>query len=536
MNKWFKLLVVICIVAVAASCSGNATPTTVSEPTVAEKEVATETSAEEAPAEEATSPESEAVSANEIVVAVDGDFLSMDPSQSTNATDRHLYFNVYDGLLRLGQEGELIGGLAETWEVSDDGTEYTFYLRQGVKFHDGADFNAEVAKWNIERSMRETASQASSLAEVSTVDALDDYTLKITLSEPAPFLWKMAERPGLMISPNAADETGELKDEVAIGTGPFVFVEWMRDDHLTLVKNEAYWEEGKPYIDKVTFRPIPDSNVRVLELKAGNVQLIEKVPPQEFETLDATDGITAIQKAGLGYAYVWLNGEKAPFDKLEVRQAMAYAIDRELVSELATFGTGLPGISPIPPSSWAFNPDYKGFSYDPEKAKELLAEAGLPDGFSFQYIIPPWEEFISSAQVMQQQWAEVGIQAEIVQIELNSLLDKMFNKDYQALYIDFSGRVDPDPNLYVHTGCEGGENWSGVCNEEADKLMLEARSTIDEAVRKDLYFEAVPLVVEQQVSQLYIAYFGNLIGHTDSVDFVYYPDARFRLYDVKINN
>lgn len=524
MKRWLKILVVICIVAIVAGCSGNAVQPT---------EGVAQTPSEEETTEEPVAGTDESAAPSEIVIAVDGDFMSMDPSQSTNATDRHVFFNVYDGLLRMGTKGEMEPGLAEKWEVSEDGMEYTFYLRQGVKFHDGADFNADVAKWNIERSMRETASQAGALSVVSAVEAVDEYTLKITLSEAAPFLWKMAERPGLMISPNSADENGELIEEKPVGTGPFVFVEWVRDDHLTLVKNENYWDEGKPYISTVTFRPIPDSNVRVLELKSGNVQLIEKVPPQEMEALNATDGLKAIQEPGIGYAYVWLNGAKAPFDKLEVRQALGYAIDREEISALATFDTGLPGISPIAPSSWAFDSDYKGFSYDPEKAKELLDQAGLSDGFSFTLAIPPWEEFISSAQVMKEQWAAVGINAEIVQIELNSLLEKMYNKDFDALYIDYSGRIDPDPSLYELTGCEGADNWSSICNEEADKLMLEARSTIDEAQRKELYFQAVPLVVEQQVSQLYISYMGNLIAYSDNLDFVYYPDARFRLYDVK---
>jgi peptide/nickel transport system substrate-binding protein len=465
------------------------------------------------------------------VAGLDSDLSTLDPHFSNNATDRHVHFNVYDTVVRLGTDASMMPGLAESWEVSDDGKEYTFFLRQGVKFHDGTDFDAEALKFNLDRARAEGTARAKSLSAIDSVDVVDAYTVKVTLSEAIPFLWNLADRGGMILSPTAVEELGEDIARNAVGTGPFKFVEWVQDDHVTLERNEDYWDEGKPYLDEVIFRAIPDSTVRVIEVKAANADIVEKVPAQEVEALQASEDVEILVEPGLGYAYIFINGTQPPFDDLNARKALAYAIDRELLTEVATFGNGSPGVSPIPPSSWAFDPSYRGIPYDPEKAKEFLAASGTPDGFSFDFIIPPWEEFISTAQLMQEQWAAVGIEANIVQMELTTLLDHLFAIDYQALYIDYSGRIDPDPNLWGHTGCDAGNNFSGVCNEEASDLMVQARTTIDQDTRQELYYQAVPLVVEEQVSQLYIYYPSNLIALNPKLHIDYFPDARFRFVD-----
>lgn len=529
MKRWLKLLfVMFVLITISAQCTAQ--PATTAAPT--------EAPAAEQPAEPATEAVAEApteaavetgpVMGGTVVAGMDSDLSTLDPTQSNNATDRHVYYNVFDTLVRLGTDASIEPGLAESWDVSEDGMEYTFHLRQGVKFHDGTDFNADAVKFNLDRARAEGSARASELAAITDVAVVDDSTVKVTLNEGIPFLWNLADRAGMILSPTAVEELGDEIARKAVGTGPFKFVEWIPDDHITLEKNPDYWEAGKPYLDKVIFRPIPEGTVRSIELKSGNVNIIEKVPSQEVDTMKSTEGVEMLVKPGLGYAYVFINGTKPPFDNINARKALAYAIDREQLAELATFGTGYAGVSPIPPTSWAYDPDYKGISYDPEKAKEFLAEAGMPDGFSFQFIVPPWEEFITSAQLMQEEWAAVGIKAEIVQMELTTLLDKLFALDYQALYIDYSGRIDPDPNLWGHTGCDGGNNFSGVCNEEANQLMVEARTTTDQKKRQELYFQAVPLVVEEQISQLYIYYPSDLIAYGKSLHIDYYPDSRFR--------
>ncbi|NMC81050.1 MAG: peptide ABC transporter substrate-binding protein [Chloroflexi bacterium] len=529
MKRWLKLLfVMFVLITISAQCTAQ--PATTAAPT--------EAPAAEQPAEPATEAVAEApteaaveagpVMGGTVVAGMDSDLSTLDPTQSNNATDRHVYHNVFDTLVRLGTDASIEPGLAESWDVSEDGKEYTFHLRQGVKFHDGTDFNADAVKFNLDRARAEGSARASELAAITDVAVVDDSTVKVTLNEGIPFLWNLADRAGMILSPTAVEELGDEIARKAVGTGPFKFVEWIPDDHITLEKNPDYWEAGKPYLDKVIFRPIPEGTVRSIELKSGNVNIIEKVPSQEVDTMKSTEGVEMLVKPGLGYAYVFINGTKPPFDNINARKALAYAIDREQLAELATFGTGYAGVSPIPPTSWAYDPDYKGISYDPEKAKEFLAEAGMPDGFSFQFIVPPWEEFITSAQLMQEEWAAVGIKAEIVQMELTTLLDKLFALDYQALYIDYSGRIDPDPNLWGHTGCDGGNNFSGVCNEEANQLMVEARTTTDQKKRQELYFQAVPLVVEEQISQLYIYYPSDLIAYGKSLHIDYYPDSRFR--------
>lgn len=532
MKRWLKLLfVVFVLVTITAQCTAQPTPTAAPTEAPAAPQPTQPPAAAPTEAPTAVPAETGPVMGGTAVAGLDSDLSTLDPTMSNNATDRHVYHNVFDTLVRLGTDGSMQPGLAESWDVSEDGKEYVFHLRQGVKFHDGTDFNAEAAKFNLDRARAEGSARAGELRAITDVTVVDDSTLKITLSDAIPFLWNLADRAGMMLSPKAVEELGEEIGRNAVGTGPFKFVEWVQDDHLTLEKNPDYWEEGKPYLDQLIFRPIPEGTVRSIELKSGNVDIIEKVPPQDVDSMKTTEGVEMLVKPGLGYAYVFLNGAKPPLDNLNARKALAYAIDRTQLAELATFGTGLPGVSPIPPSSWAYNPDYKGIPYDPEKAKEFLTEAGMPDGFSFQLIIPPWEEFITSAQVMVEQWAAVGIKAEIVQMELTALLDKLFAEDYQAIYIDYSGRVDPDPNLWGHTGCDAGNNFSGVCNEEANKLLVEARTTVDQEKRKQLYFQAVPLVVEEQISQLYIYYPSILVAFDNALQIEYYPDARFRFKD-----
>ena len=548
MKKTVKLLLVMLLVIMfAAQCTSppEAAPEEPAEVAEAPAEPAAEEEAPAEPAEveepaeaeepaEEPAPEEEEMGGGTVVAGLDSDISSFDPTQSNNATDRHIYFNVYDTLVRLGTDGSMLPGLAESWDVSADGTEYVFHLRSGVKFHDGTDFDADAVKFNLDRARAEGSARASELSAITEVEAVDSTTIKITLSEAIPFMWNLADRAGMILSPAAIEEMGEDIGQHGVGTGPFVFGEWVKDDHITLVKNEDYWEEGKPYLDEVIFRAVPESTVRSIELQSGNVNIIEKVPSQDLELLEGDADIVVLRESGLGYAYVFLQGTVPPLDNLDARKALAYAIDRELLAEIATNGTGKPGISPVPPTSWAHDPDYKGVPYDPAMAKQFLEDAGMPDGFEFEFIIPPWEEFISTAELMKEQWAAVGITANIVQLELNALLDKLFAMDYQALYIDYSGRVDPDPGLWGHTACSAGNNYSGVCNEEASVLMDEARITADEAKRQELYFKAIPLVVEEQVSQLYIYYLPNLVAYDAKLQIEYYPDGRFRFLDVQL--
>lgn len=354
----------------------------------------------------------------------------LDPTAHTAAAvDRVVYSNVFEGLLKVNAAGQLVPGLAEKIEASPDGLVYTFRLRKGVKFHNGEPFNAAVAKWNLERGQAENTinPHPEYFRVITKIETPDEYTLIVTLKEPnALFLPYMAEGDAVMLPMKGYEEAKSNP----IGTGPFKFVKWNRGDSVEIARFEGYWNPELPYLDKLTFRFIPDPSAQVAALKAGDVDVIViGAAPEPAKELAKDARFKVLAGTTTNEVILSTNNKVKPFDNQMVRQAMAMAIDRKMVVDLAMSGYGTPIGSHWSPGTMYYADMTKKFPYNPQKAKELLAKAGYPNGFEAVIKVPTNYAYAKrSAEVVTDLLGQVGIKLTIEPIEWGQWVDRVFKK------------------------------------------------------------------------------------------------------------
>jgi peptide/nickel transport system substrate-binding protein len=433
-------------------------------------------------------------------VGLTGDLTTMDPHMSTSAIDRHLYFAIYNTLVGLDPELRIVPELATAWETPDPLT-YVFTLQRGVKFHDGTDFDASIVKWNFER-MKDPAVgslRQSELANIAAVEVVDSHTVKLSLSEPdAALLATLTDRSGMMVSRTAVEQYGKDFARNPVGTGPFQFVEWVKDDHVRVKRYAQYWREGAPLLDEVVYRPIPDPTVRLTAMRAGDLHIIDGVPLQLVSRLKEDPKLTVIETAGLGYRHIEMNCAKPPFDNMALRQAVAWAVNRTAVHQVVYVGTGALGYGPIPPRSWAYDPEGKVYGPVPDlaKAREKLAEDGQPRGFAFTLDVTNVPEEVKLAELLKENLKVVGIEMRIARMEGGAKLARRRSGEFDAATGGWSGRPDPDGNMYSHFMTEGMNNLRRYSNPQLDVLLKQARASFDMAERKRLYNEATRVIAQ----------------------------------------
>jgi peptide/nickel transport system substrate-binding protein len=465
----------------------------------------TEASAE--PAEVAPAAEGKT-----LVVALGADATYLDPESVMNNESGFVMATIFDGLTKYKKGTSEPGpGLAERWEVSEDGTEYTFYLRQGVKFHDGTDFNADAALFEIDRvtnpdnpyyvynqdGIHSFASFTWGL--VTGTEKIDDYTIKITLSEPhAPFLASLAMVWSGFMSPAALDQYGFEVVDHPIGTGPFKLVEWVRNDHMTLEANKDYWG-GAPKIDRLIFQVVPESAVRLLKLEQGEVQILADVNPEDYARIRENPDLVLLEQPGLTVNGITLPADTEPFTDVRVRQAMNYAVNKDEMDEFLYKNAAVPAATGMPPILMGYPEDLQPYPFDPEKAKELLTEAGYPDGFSFKLLC--YENprgynpvGIKMAVAVQEYLANIGVELELETLEWGAFLDARRSIDNHDMgMVGWSGdNGDPDNFLYemFSTDMIPVGNTSHYSNPDLDAILIKARTVTDPAERAKLYEEA----------------------------------------------
>ena len=375
----------------------------------------------------------------------------LNPTANTAAAiDRVVYSNVYEGLVKVDRDGNYTPGLAAEWEVSPDGKVYTFRLRKGVQFHNGAPFNSAVAVWNIERAKgRGTVNpHPEYFSGIEKIETPDAYTLILSLADvDALFIPHMAEGDAVML-PIKGDKTAKSEP---IGTGPYKFSKWVRGDRVEMVRNESYWNPQLPYLDSVTFKFIGDPSAQVAALKAGDIDVIGYIAAPELAmTLSKDKRFKVFAGTTTGEVIMSTNNKAAPFDDKRVRQAMAHAIDRQTVVDLVMFGYGTPIGSHWSPAT-PFYVDLTGkFPYNPEKAKALLAEAGYPNGFKATIKLPAIYSYSRRAgEVIADMLSEIGIQLKIEIVEWGQWIERIFKKkEYQLTMI---GHVEAwDIGIYAN--------------------------------------------------------------------------------------
>ncbi len=430
---------------------------------------------------------------------------TLDPLTSGFGAEREIYYNMYDSLVAIDTNLKIIPALAEQWEIPDPKT-YIFHLRKDVKFHDGTDFNADAVKFNLDRYLTDkTSRRASEISSIQTMDVTDPYTLKITLKAPfVPFLANLVDRAGMMLSPKAVQAGGAdfSRKPLGAGTGAFKFVEWITNDHLTMERNPNYWKKDAsgtqlPYLDKVIFRPITDETVLLTNLKTGDLDAYWLVPPKDVASIKSGHELVLREAPGLNFNCFEFNTQTEPFNKKELRQAVAEALDREQINKTVYFGTYQVGYGPIPPSSWAYDPNLKPYTGNVAKAKEYLKAGGKPDGFAFEYKLAAGSPTaLQLLQLVKDQLAKAGITLNISQQEAAKIQADAQAGNFQSTSYNWSGRIDPDGNIFnqLHTG--GSLSETKYTNPQVDDLLDKARATTDQSQRKEFYQQAQKIMVE----------------------------------------
>ncbi|MEX4009588.1 ABC transporter substrate-binding protein [Neoaquamicrobium sediminum] len=418
----------------------------------------------------------------------------LDPTAGAAAAIKEVgYANIFEGITRIGPDGAVQPGLAESWEISDDGKVYTFKLHTGVKFHDGADFSAEDVKFSIDRAMAEDSvnPQKGLYSAIEKVEVVDPATVVVTLKHPqGAFLWNMGWGEAAIVSPASADGNKEKP----IGTGPFKFENWAKGSSITLVKNPDYWGE-EVALDKAEFRIIPDAAAAVPALLSGDVHAFSNMPAGDaLPQIESDPRFKVVIGSTEGETVLATNNKKEPFDKLEVRQAIAHALNRDEIIAGTPPGLGVPIGSHFAPHHPAYVDLTGTYPYDPEKAKELLAQAGFPDGFSATLKLPPPGYARDGGQIIASQLRQVGINLEIIPLEWADWLSQVFtDKNYDLSIVS---HVEPmDIGIYARP-----DYYFQYQNPEFNAVMEELEVTTDEAKRNELYGKAQRILAEDAVN------------------------------------
>jgi peptide/nickel transport system substrate-binding protein len=431
----------------------------------------------------------------------------LDPHLTSAYASFQVLENVYDTLVQPGDDLQMEPALAESWEISDDNLTWTFNLREGVTWHNGRAFTAEDVVYSYDRIMDPDfgAANAWRFAAVTGVTAVDDLTVEITVSAPTPnLLTNIGAFKGMAIVPREIVEDGTI-DTFPIGTGPFKFVESSPDGGIVLEKNADYWraDEGLPYLDGVTFVQIPEQTTKLANLQEGEVDWIDSVPPQNLADLEADERVQLQRVAGGDYHYFALNQNREPFDDVRVRQAIAMAIDRDVIAEAAQFGAAAANQTAIPDGSfWYF--DYAPFTPgDIDGAQTLLDEAGVSDLTVEFLVTSDFPETVTQAQVIASQLEPLGITVEIADVDFSTWLAREGDGDFDAFMLSWVGNIDPDDFYYAQHHSEGGFNFQGYANEEVDGYLDAARVETDQDARKALYDQAATIIVDE-ASYIYL--------------------------------
>jgi peptide/nickel transport system substrate-binding protein len=433
-----------------------------------------------------------------IKVGIYSDPSTLDPHKSGAMYDRHYYYQIFDTIVTVDKDGNIKPGLAESWESPDPKT-YIFHFRKGVKFHDGTDFNAESARWNFERMLDPKAKlpRASEISAIDKLEVVDPNTLKITLKAPfAPFLSVLTDRAGMMVSKAAVEKEGPEFERKPVGTGPFVVTEWTAKSQVVMKRNDSYWDQGKPYLDGVVYKIIPDETVRLTNLKTGDVDLLESFSPKDVKSVKESGQFTVVETVGQGYDYLDLNTARAPFENKALRQAVAWAVDRNLIQEKIYYNVGAAANGPFPASLWASDPNFAPYKRDVAKAKEKLKEGGKPDGFTFKLTITNNPLNVLISQVLQAQLKEAGITMNIDLVDSSALSAALNSGTYEAVRAGWSGRTDPDGNAYSMFVTGAPINYRKYSNKQVDDLLNKARTSLDQNERKGLYQQAAQIVAD----------------------------------------
>jgi len=498
-----------------------------------------------------------------------GDSVGLDPAYETDGNSFMICDNVYEALVFYQDESTALEpGLAESWEIAPDGLTYTFHLRKGVMFHDGTPFNADAVVFSIGRMMKERKLKFFSNDwevpaqerppeywvsmemddTVESIEAVDDYTVVFKLKRvEAPFLANMGMDFADIISPTAFTNNPKEFLRNPVGTGPFKFVEWIKDDKIVLEKNENYWDKsGGPYLDKLVFRTIPENSVRFLELKGGNIHICQFPNPADIPLARQDPNLKLVSQPGMNIGYLSFNHTKKLWQNIHMRRAIAYAINRQAIVDNIYQGMGQVAKNPIPPTMWGYNDEIEDFPYDPEMAKLELVEAGYPEAKDLPEITlwsmpvprPYNPEGLKVGVAMLSDLAKVGIRARIVSYDWGTYLKRQREQpeDMDLFQLGWTGdNGDPDNFLAVlFDGLASPAIRTQWKNEEYHRLISAGKQTIDQEKRAEIYRQALQ-VFHDEVPAICVAHSTVIWPMRNNVmNFKLHPTASVRMKNVRL--
>ncbi|PXB03327.1 glutathione ABC transporter substrate-binding protein GsiB [Pectobacterium carotovorum subsp. carotovorum] len=441
--------------------------------------------------------------AKDAVIAVGSTFTSLDPYDANDSLSQTVAKSFYQGLFGFDKEMKLVNVLADSYDVSPDGLTYTVKLHPGVKFHDGTAFNAAAVKVNLDRASNpdNRLKRYNLFKMIEKTEAVDDLTVKITLKTPfSAFVNNLAHPAAVMISPAALKQYGKDIGFHPVGTGPYRFVTWNQTDFVKVEKFNGYWKAGLPKLDSITWRPVVDNNTRAALLQTGEAQFAYPIPFEQAKVLEKNDKLALVASPSILHRYISMNVTQKPFDNPKVREALNYAINKEALIKVAFSGYATPAEGPLP-SSIDYSVKYHPWPYDPAKARELLKEAGYPDGFTTTL----WSSHNHSTaqkvlQFTQQQLAQVGVKVQVTAMDAGQRAAEVEGKGVKEtgvrlFYTGWSastGEADwaLSPLFATASWPPAQFNTAFYSNPQVDADLANALKTTDRTEKQKLYKDA----------------------------------------------
>ena len=454
-----------------------------------------------------------------VVYGMTQDLASLDPHVDTDAGTRDVVFNLYEGLVKPTSDGGFIPAVASDYIISDDAKTYTFTLRDGITFHDGTPVTIEDVKYSIDRYAEIQGESSAFSSLVDSVEVQDDKTLVVNLKESySEFLPMMT----IAIIPQSNEDPAGNP----IGTGPFKYVSYTPGQNLELEKYDGYWQDGVPSLDSVEFKFIADVDTAFVELQAGTIDILKYLTSAQAETLG--DDYNIVQGSMNLVHAMYLNSAYEPLSKTEVRQALCYAVDRDAINNFIFGGKShIIGSHMIPAMSKYYEPEAETvYSYDPEKAKELLADAGYADGFDLEITVPSsYSQHVDSAQIIADELSQVGINVTLNQVEWSTWLQDVYKGgNFQATVIGFDGTLAPSDWLKKYV-TDDAKNFMHYSNTEYDDVFNTAYTTVDDDVKVENYKKA-QMILAEDAAAVYIEDPANLVAVSKKFGgYTFYPTA-----------
>jgi peptide/nickel transport system substrate-binding protein len=474
-------------------------------------------------------------------LAEDPDIL--DPSFGRTYVGRIVFASLCDKLFDIDEKLNIVPQLALSHETSADGKAVTIKLRPGVKFHDGEPMDAEAVKFSLERHLTMQGSfRRPEISAIDKIEVVDPTTVRLVLKNAfSPLIAQLTDRAGMMLSPKAAKEAGDKFGQKPVCAGPYRFVERVQQDRIVVERFADYWDKDRVKIDRITYLPIQDSTVRLANLKSGQLDMAERLLATDIPDMKRDRRLKVTAGIDLGYQGMTLNvanGEaaKGPLGQdPRIRQALSLAIDRAAINEVVFAGAAVPGNQWVSPQSPWFQAKFPVPARDLAKAKQLIAASGAKTPIAIDFMVPNNPEVRQVAEIIQAMTAEAGFDMKIRVTEFATSLNEAEAGRFQAYMLNWSGRTDPDGNLYVFHKTGAPQNYGKYSNPEVDRLLDEARTISDPAKRKPVYEQmAGALLNEGSITYLY--HRPVIIAHTVRVEgFRPYPDGLVRVVGLTMN-